>query len=305
MFRKYFAGFFHTPEVGVMEALLARVFLALLVAEALWDPGVFPRQESPVGLARWFDLTWLAQPAAFQVFQIAMYALLAAYAWGIALPLVLPLAAFGHILMFTLLNSQGHTHHGHQIVSLVLLTQALVVGFHHLFSKRCMLQPDDALNGRLLWHTIAVVAGAYVVSAISKVDNSGGEWLWNSEYVALDLVKAQRQEYFSHLYPWDAGDSVIAVWLLGHPWMARLFFTGGMLVELFSFLALGGRAMALAVGVGLIAMHRGIALLMGLDFLNFEVIDAIYFVNVPFLMSWMVNRVRTRRPAMPGATLSP
>jgi hypothetical protein len=63
--------------------------------------------------------------------------------------------------------------------------------------------------------------------------------------------------------------------------------------------------MAFVVGLGLIAMHRCIAVLMGLDFLNFEMIDAIYFVNVPFLASWMVNRVRARRPAMPGATLIP
>jgi hypothetical protein len=230
-----------------------------------------------------------------------VYALLAVYAFGVALPVVLPLAALGHTLVFTLHASQGPTHHSHQVVSLVLLTQSVVVLYHHFFVKSYLRAPNNTLNGWLLWHTIAVVCGAYMVSVISKVWNSGGEWIWNSHLVALDLIKAHRQDYFSRLYPWDEGDPGIAIFLLGHPWIARMVFSGGMLIEFFSFMALGGRVLAFIAGVALIAMHRGIAELMSLEFRNFEMIELIYFVNLPFLLAWLVNRVRARPPAMSGA----
>ena len=291
MLKKFFTGFTAPPDVSHLEALLARVLMALLVASEIWRPLNFTTQPLPVGLGHVMDLTWLSDLESHALFRNIVYVGLGFYALGLALPLALPLITLGHVLYFTLFNSQGFTHHGHQIVSLTLMIQTGVVwwsGFRRGFRWGF---PDAWINSRILWQSTIIIAGTYVVSVITKMKQSGGKWLWNSNNVALDIIKTQRQTYYNNLDPENVGDPANALWLLAHPWQARLLFSSGVVLETLSFLAIGSRALALFIGVSLIMMHRSIEELMGgLTFPNNEALCAIYLINVPFLVAWPVNR---------------
>ena len=173
------------------------------------------------------------------------------YVAGLLLPIVLPALAVGHALMFTLFNSQGYTHHGYQIVTLTLVAQAATV-LYYTALKGLRLQPPDALlNSWLLVQSQAVVAGTYLVSFFTKILATGGMWLWNANYIAIDLIKTQRQHYFSRFDPSDAGNPAEAMWLLEHPWIARGFFASGALLEAIAFLALANRRLGFPIGAGL------------------------------------------------------
>ena len=291
MLKRLFSGFTEPPSVSRTEAFIARALLALLVASEIWRPLNFTTQPMPAGLGHWIDLTWLSDGDKHEMFRNIIYAGLGVYALGLALPLTLPLITLGHILYYTLFNSQGFTHHGHQIVSLVLMAQTGVVWWSCIRRKFSLGFPDDWINSRILWQSTIIIAGTYVVSVITKMKQSGGMWLWRANNVAVDIIKTQRQTYYNDLNPENVGDPANALWLLAHPWQARLLFSSGVILETLSFVAIGSRVLAFFIGVSLIAMHRSIEELMGgLTFPNNEYLCLIFLINVPFIVAWPLDR---------------
>ncbi|HET7239421.1 MAG TPA: hypothetical protein VFI76_10350, partial [Terrimicrobiaceae bacterium] len=209
--RQLGAGFFLLPAVSPLEGFFLRFLFGLVVAFSLSLQVPFHEQPHPVGLARFFDLTWLADPQNLSIYRGVIYLLLILYAAGWLLPIVLPVLAVGHALMFTLYNSQGFTHHGYQIVSLTLVAQAATVLYYTALKGLRLQSPDPLLNAWLLVQSQVVVTGTYLVSFLTKVLATGGMWFWNAHYIALDLIKTQRQHYFSRLDPAAAVDPPEAI----------------------------------------------------------------------------------------------
>jgi hypothetical protein len=229
--RRALAALFPIPSVSPLEAALMRLLLALV----LW--WFFPvqmeqtTQPMPVGLAHWFDLTWLSDPAKLASYRLAFAAALAWYVSGFALPLSLPTITVLHVLPFTLYNSQAHTHHGYQIMSLTLLGMSLAALTIACLGKAGWRQPSAMTRAWVLVTGQLTIAGAYLISVLSKMWISGGGWFFNSHFVALDFVKTARQNYYSTLDPALLIDPPGVVWLLNHANLARLFFGGGVLLE--------------------------------------------------------------------------
>lgn len=289
--RNFAAGFFSLPTVSSLEGFFLRLLFGVVVASTLSLQVPFHDQPHPVGLARFFDLTWLSDPEKLSAYRGLLYLLLLVYASGWFLPIVLPLLAVAYSLMFTLYNSQGYTHHGYQIIGLTLLVQAVTVIYYAVL-KGLRLQPPDALlNSWLLVQSQVVVTGTYLVSFLTKLFATGGMWFWNAHYIALDMIKTQRQHYFSRFNPADLGDPPEAIWLLEHPWMARGLFASGVVLEAIAFFALASRRLGFVIGVGLILMHRSVSMLMGLRFQNNEMLSAIFLIGVPYVLARCLERV--------------
>jgi hypothetical protein len=289
--RKFADGFFSLPTVSSLEGFFLRLLFGLVIASTLSLQVPFHDQPHPVGLARFFDLTWLADPEKLSAYRSVLYLLLLIYASGWFLPIVLPLLAVGYSLMFTLYNSQGYTHHGYQILSLTLLVQAVTVIYYSVL-KGLRLQPPDALlNSWLLVQSQVVVTGTYLVSFLTKLFATGAMWFWNAHYIALDMIKTQRQHYFSRFNPADLGDPPEAIWLLEHPWLARGLFASGVVLEAIAFFALASRRLSFFIAVGLILMHRSVSMLMGLRFQNNEMLCAVFLIGIPYFIASCLQRV--------------
>lgn len=291
LLRRLGAGFFTLPNVSSLEGFFLRFLFGVVVAFTISLQVPFHDQPHPVGLAHFFDLTWLSDPQKLSAYRNVIYLLLILYISGWLLPIVLPAVAIGHTLMFTLYNSQGYTHHGYQIVSLTLVAQAVTVLYYTVLKGLRLQPPDPLLNAWLLVQSQVVVTGTYLVSFLTKVFATGGMWFWNAHYVALDMIKTQRQHYFSRFNPADAGDPPEALWLLEHPWIARGLFASGALLEAIAFFALASRKLGFLLGVGLILLHRGVSMLMGLRFQNNEMLCAIFLVGIPYFISRGLERV--------------
>jgi len=296
LLHKAWAALFPLPQVDKLEALLSR----LLVAYAMWYfyPIFTPPAEQPypVGLAHFFDLTWLGHPAVLAQYKQLFTVILCLYAAGLALPVTLPVLAIMQILPYTLINSQGFTNHSHSILSVTLMAQALVAVCH---LRGAWLQPNARMNAWLLAAAQAGIACTYLISVCSKMIASGGTWLFKSHYIALDLVKTMRQNYYSQLEPRYATEPEGVVWMLQHPKLTALVFDSGFFIEALIVLAVGTRRLAFIFGVFAILMHRGIHYLMGLEFHQNEAMLAVFFVNVPFLLAmlwaWGERKVRGLR----------
>ena len=178
-----------------------------MVAYTLRFEVPFSTQPHPAGLAHFIDLTWLSDPLNFSVYRSAIYVLLLLYVGGLMLAVVLPALALGHVLVFTLYNSQGYTHHGFQIVSLTLVAQAATVFYYTVLKGFRVRPPDARLNAWLLTQSQVIVVGTYLVSVCTKMITTRGLWVWNANYIAADLIKSRRQLYFGDLDPKYQGNS--------------------------------------------------------------------------------------------------
>ncbi|HSJ02487.1 MAG TPA: hypothetical protein VK956_08545, partial [Verrucomicrobium sp.] len=205
------------------------------------------------------------------------------YVFGVWVRWVLPVLAISSTLIFTFANSQGFTHHGIQLVTLVLIGQSAVVWWWHIRSRS---HPDKPLplplRSYLWYYSTGIVGFSYCISALTKIINSKGMWVLNAKYLCIEIIKSQRLNYYGDLDPTQKLDPPIAVWLLQNPLAATALFGSGFFLECFAFAALRDRIWALVIGVSLIAMHQSISWIMELNFHYHELLVLIFLINLPF-----------------------
>ena len=69
-------------------------------------------------------------------------------------------------------------------------------------------------------------------------------WFWNANYIALDMIKTQRQHYFSRFNPADLGDPPEAIGCWSIPgWHGD--FSRADVLEAIAFFALASRRLGL------------------------------------------------------------
>ena len=275
-----------------LEAGVERVLLALLVTWAFLGLDVFPEQPAPTGLARFVDLTSLAQPWIYWTLTAGLGVALALFVTGRALPYSIGYVALLWTAVGTLENSQGVEAHYSQPAALVLLAQTLAYAI-------ARYRPGGiAAHRRAFWYSQQALAAAYFVSGITKLVRSRGRWLEDLPNIALQIVKSHDQSFFETL----TGDLIargdrVAALVMEHPNTARLVFGWGLALELFVWLALLGRRWALGVGIALFLLHEGIAFVMQIRFPIHEALVVLYFVGLPALL---VGAWARRRGAQPG-----
>ena len=322
---------FVADSISAWEWFLMRLGFACLVMWEFrdWHSFDFSGQSTPVGLARLFDLTWLNERGSIDEMLAPVVKLLGPlgewlgmgghgrfdsmlvlaavccvfYVLGVGLRVVLPVLALAHTLIWTYYNSQGYQHHGHQLVSLVLWIQTGVVWCEALARKetpawwRQWTNPGT-LRDWLWFYVRGIILFSYVASALTKIINSRGLWLWNSKYLCAELVKSHRLSYYKELDPAMAGDPAAAVWLLHHPFVAQVVFGIGFFIELFAWVGLRDRRWSAIVGVAIIVMHFNITWLMRLNFDNHVWLCAIFLLNVPGWIALAFCRLAKPQPAL-------
>ena len=309
-------------EMAVMRVLFALVMFdagsKMIVAVRSPDAGdrapwtrleVIPRvapfggQPKPHGLAKpleklGVDLTFLGRPGPAGVVYTGFLVAAVLYACGVALPLALGWMFFALLLHGTYHNSQGSIHHHLQLITCVVGAQwiASLVAACRRGGARSWIALDSGAENRLVNWTQQVIAAGYVVSALSKLVISKGQWMWDTPRFGIQLAKAVDQDYYDHLRPGTDTPAWLPDWLLDHPWQARLIFGPALPLELFAFLALRNRTLGALYALALIAFHLTVSALMSLDFRYNVQMMMVYLVNVPFWVWWWT---RGRQPSSP------
>lgn len=100
----------------------------------------------------------------------------------------------------------------------------------------------------------------------------------------------------------ERGEAV-ASFLISHPDFTYFMLGVALLLELGAVVALINRRWAIAIGLGLVAMHQGIRHLMQIDFARHERLILVYLVEVPVLgvslLGWLWARFPQFHPSRP------
>jgi hypothetical protein len=268
------------------EVFLLRLGLAWVTWITLQGDSNFTTQPHPNGIARWMDLTFLSDDALESWLRPAAWASLAIYVAGVpaAFSLLLPLLL--SLGLFTLKNSQGAIGHGFQVVHLCLLAAWLAGVWNGvaLWRKRALPNGFTAGQLELDWARQALAAG-YVVSALTKLIQSGGLWFRDAQYFALHLIKSRDMKYYGTLDESLLKMEWLPDFMMQHPLQSQLFFGLALPLELLAFAGCRNRRLALLFGLGLIAFHLTVKQLTELNFVYNMQLLVVLMVNP---LWWMV-----------------
>lgn len=291
---------FKPAEFSACELLVMRLLFALVVWNVIPERLNLHEQAAPVGSAKWFgiDFTFLSDPAILDLLRWALVGALGLYCCGRLLFVALPYMLFITVSCGTLINSQKAATHGTQIVALCVMVQCawhLYATFKHhrsglpAASRRLM-------EGRMaVWYTQQMIAAAYIVTAITKWI-AKGSWIADSRFFPLQVVKAQKMDYYNSLQPADEASgsygiisdilNPLALWMektmMSHPAWAPVFLAPGFLLELFAVFLLAGRKIGGAYALTLILFHLTIAEMMNLKFVYHIFVLGIFFSGIAF-----------------------
>lgn len=271
------------------ELAVMRLGVAMVTWSALkFLPMPYGSQPVPHGLAALgVDFTWLSDPAVVKWTLWMNAASLVLYVAGVwpALTLAAPLVAI--VGQGVLSNSQGAIHHTSQVIGMALLAGWLA-GVWTLLSRRWSRPLPYGLNAQQLgmdWMRQLLMAG-YVVSAVMKLVESGGEWLGNTPYFGLQIEKSTGMAFYANLEP-PGNAAWLAQYFIDHPVIAKITIGLGLPLELFAFVALLNRRMALLMGAALYGFHMIITEVMHLGFAYNRWLLLWLFINPVWWMVWL------------------
>ncbi|MEM8955801.1 MAG: hypothetical protein AAGD22_16725 [Verrucomicrobiota bacterium] len=295
--------------------LLMRLFFAFVVYGTFMGlpagVGGLQGQPDPMGLARFFDLRFFADR--HLLLGLGRWMLIVALALYVADRLrfiALVIVCFWLIGPLTLELSQGVAKHTTQLLGLVLLVQVVYAGYAAVAKRRgSRLEIQRTITH---WSKQAIVA-TYLVTAITKVVASRGEWVKDSKYFPVQMEKTRMSEYynrlgvpkeeprtwlqeiFAEIDGWFATLSVrIGDLFLASPDLCRAFLGLGLLLEFLAPVAMLGRTWGSIIGMTLVVFHLTISRIMALHFATNMELIAIYLINVPWLIfvgaRWMRER---------------
>ena len=298
------------PKFGPLERLLSRLFFALAIWILMYNPSKISRiteirEENAVGLARLFDLTFFANPALLNSLGIVLMMALMMYVMGRFLPIVLPIIWFIVVGTGTLELSEGAATHHLQLGALVLTGQtvwAIIWGVRKLLPKTENYRPvhQEEFFRQLMWISVQVIVATYLVTAMTKMIASEGQWVKQAKFFPLQLEKTRMSSYYNDLKDPNAIEITATGWgripaevdgwfyrrskemesfLIESPNWSRFFMACGLLLEFGAVLVLLGRRWSLLLGASIILFHLSISYMMSLNFVLNMWLVAIFVVN--------------------------
>lgn len=275
------------------ETFFMRVIVAMATLITLWHPSPFNSQPQPHGLAAWgMDFSWLGDPSLTSTLRGVHMVCCVLYVFGFMPVLVLLPPLIASLGMGVLGNSQGAIGHATQIVTTVLLLQWLAYAWAAI-QPRTRLGMPRGYNG----HQLAVdwsrqgIAATYVVSAISKLIESKGDWISDTPNFGLQIVKSNNMGFYDWLAPRTTGlGAGMGQWFVDHPAFAMVIFGAALPLELFAFIGLHNRRAALLFGVSLFIFHSTVTEMMQLGFLYHKMLLLAFFINPAW---WVVEGMRS------------
>ena len=300
-FRSWFA--WQPPTIGSSEAMLLRLAMAAVV----WfyclkvDPS-FTKQPHPNGLAEHVDLTFLSNPDTWRILKVIAGFALIAYVAGLLVPLSLGYVVGLLILYGTLRNSQGYIHHGYQAFTAVLLAQwiaYLIVAIREDQKVWLSLFRNVSAHSKAFFYSQQAVVAGYVCAGIAKIGKGkpawslGWHWVDQIPNMSVIVTRNGTQHFYSEADGrafMEQGQQVGRL-IADHPILAKLAIAPGLYLELLIVFALCNRRLAIWIGLSLLIMHWLIAYIMQLRFPLNELVIALFFFSIAFLLVAAVDKI--------------
>lgn len=148
---------------------------------------------------------------------------------------------------------------------------------------------NEVLKNQRILLSIQVVAAAYTLSALSKLEISGFQWFLDGKNIVLQILKSNYYDYIGN------GDiiNVLNGWknvelIQKHTYLLYLLLASSLILELFSFISILGKRQAFVYGALLSGMHIGIYLLMNIRIEAIILPMVIFMVNPLYLFYYLI-----------------
>lgn len=275
--RTWFNGNWSAREWRLIRWVIALAWLPWIVITCFSYTG----QPVETGIARYVYLAFLTWPG----INVAV-CLLAALAGWFYVRGKRPIAATGTmlligVLVFTLHDSQG-AFQRNEVVNLVLLGQFVAHIGVWWKQRKGEQTPLANLRNHLVFNSQQMLLATYFISAITKLNTAGLNWIIDSPNISLQVYKANMSLFYS--VEWEFLRSNGLFWsdaIAAHPLITQLVFGGSLALELFCVVALLNRPIARVVGWMLLGMHLGIFLLFGVMFFPFLAFVIVLLIGFP------------------------
>jgi hypothetical protein len=166
------------------------------------------------------------------------------------------------------------------LLSFVFFAQYLAYLIHFYYPK------VDHKQIRFTFCIQAVVA-AYVLSAISKLSVSGMEWVSNSKYLSLQILKSYHYKFVNYADFNILKEGIdFASFVQDNQYVITALLTISLVLELFAWISLGSKKRAIIYGTLLLFMHIGIKLTMDISLVTIFGPMLIFMVN-PLYIIWI------------------
>src|SRR5215510_10734157 len=168
-------------ETAIMRAGFAMLLLTRFPSlGSLPAPGAELR--FPNGLANWIDFTWVLDPGVYSLITILLNVAAALYITGFAFPLSSTVLFLCYLVTGTLQNSLGSVSHYYQLMTLMLLGQAIAAWLWAALGPDRLEAWTRSPASLHSFSTLVILqgpAGDYVLCALRKPIKSGSAWIWN------------------------------------------------------------------------------------------------------------------------------
>jgi hypothetical protein len=286
------------------ETLSMRCLIAWATWLTLRQPSPFDQQPQPHGLAVWgVDFTWLGKEEMSPYLVPLWVVCLLLYVANVFPVITLLPVLVASIGLGVLGNSQGAIGHTTQVLTVVLLAQWLAYAWSALQPRTRLSMPHGFTRQQLAadWGRQSLAA-TYVVSALTKLVESKGDWFSDTPYFGLQVVKSEGMGFYDHLAPRLADSSAwLGQWMVDHPMITAVILAAALPLELLVFLGLRNRRIALFFGVLLYVFHSTVTEVMQLGFLYHKLLLLALFMNPVW---WVVRIVAKKWAVEPPMTKS-
>lgn len=182
------------------------------------------------------------------------------------------------VFAFSLEESNGILSRA-SLLSFVFFAQYLAYIIHKYYPKL------DHKQLRFTFSIQAVVA-AYMLSAISKLSASGMEWVSNSKYLSLQILKSYHYKFVNYADYKILKEGIdFASFVQNNQNTITALLTFSLILELFAWISLGSKKRAIIYGILLLSMHIGIKLTMDISLVTISGPMLIFMVN-PLFIIW-------------------
>ena len=157
--------------------------------------------------------------------------------------------------------------------------------------------PDFNSHQWRIQYTVQIISAVYFLAAVAKLRISGIGWVNAGPLFSLQVIKNFSLSFYNsgEVSVMERG-WLIANTLLHNKLITKIFLSASLFLELFCFLAAFNYRLKIIFGTGLLLMHVGIALIMGIGVSVIAFPMTIFFINPLWIVYHLVERTKKSLP---------
>jgi hypothetical protein len=281
-------------RIGLGAVLAVRLATGPYLELARQPPALF----RPISFLRLLDA--MPPPGVVAVLQVVAVAAAVLATVGVAARVTLPLAWVAGLPLVAMTSSLGKVVHN-DVLLLLALVPLLPAPTADAWSLAALRRRRSGASPRYGWPVrtaMVVVAGAYFFTGLAKLLHAGPAWVTSGNLRWVLYASSDAQ----------AAPNQAALFVADRPWLAHLVALATLLLELSFPLVLVRPRTAWVLVPGVLGLHAGIWVAMGLNYWPMAATVVLVLVDWAALADKLYNQFlrlkKSHRPA-PDASMSP